>query len=305
MIKFNPMIRFFATIAAAMTVAAAAGQTLPSPAAGVTQVTLPALPTELYFAGERVPMENFDTRESMMRDLLVTCNMHSRTMLTLLNTRRYFAVIEPILARNGVPADFKYLCMAESGLDPNIVSSARAAGLWQIMPGTGSDAGLEVGTEVDERYDVERATEAACRILLASYKRFGSWTLAAAAYNLGDAGLAKRLELQAPLTSYYDIWLPDETRRYLFRVLSFKLLCNNPAACGFGAAEGRYYQPHADYHTVEVSGADIKWPAVAAANGTTYKMLRELNPWIRDYAYANKAGRKLTVKIPDANWRVR
>ncbi len=141
--------------------------------------------------------------------------------------------------------------------------------------------------------------------LLKSHARFGSWTFAAAAYNLGDAGVSKRLGLQAPCRSYYDVWLPDETRRYIFRILSFKLLCENPELYGFEVKDEEYYPALTDYHTVTVAGPDIKWPEVAAAHGTTYKLLRELNHWIRDYAYANRNGRTLTLKIPDKGFRER
>lgn len=267
------------------------------------RVVVPMLPPTLDFAGENVPLGNFDTRESLLREMLITCNMHSRTTLTLLQSERYMAIIKPILRELGVPEDFVYLCMAESGLDPNAMSVAKAAGLWQLMPATGTAAGLEVNAEVDERYDVERATRVAARHLLDSYQRFGSWTLAAAAYNLGDAGVSRRLELQAPYTSYYDVWLPDETRRYIFRILSFKLLCNNALAYGFDVRTSDYYPNLTDYHTITTADKNIKWPELAAANGTTYKLMRELNPWIRDYEYANVRGRTLTIKIPNKDLR--
>lgn len=270
---------------------------------GHAPVELPALPAELSFAGERVPLENYDTRESLQREMLVSCYMHSRTMLALLNSKRYFSIIEPILAKNGIPADFKYLCVAESSLDPNVVSSAKAAGLWQIMPGTGRDFGLLVGSEVDERYDIEKATEVACKHLLKSKEKFGTWTMAAAAYNLGDAGVGKRVDLQTGIDNYYDIWLPGETRRYLFRILAFKVLFEDPAAYGYNISDDQYYKVLDDYRTVTVSDAEIKWPEFAARHGTTYKMLRELNHWIRDYQYSNKGGRTLTVKIPNEGFR--
>ena len=266
-------------------------------------VIVPALPTQLSFAGERVPLENYDTRESLLRELMVSSYMHSRTLITLLNSRRYFSIIEPILERNGVPVDFKYLCVAESGLDPNIVSPAGAAGLWQIMPGTGRDFGIETGSEVDERYNIEKATEVACQHLLKSKEKFGTWTLAAAAYNLGDAGVEKRMGLQAGVSDYYDLWLPDETRRYVFRILSFKLLFDNPVAYGYMVGDDDYYKVLDDYHIVTIAEKNIKWPEFAAQHGTTYKMLRELNHWIRDYAYANAKGKTLSVKIPDDGFR--
>ncbi len=264
---------------------------------------VPQIPEELDFAGERVPLENYDIRESLIRELLTTSNMHSRTSITILNSDRYLSIIKPILKAKGVPEDMIYLCMAESGLDPNIVSSAKAAGLWQLMPETGREEGLEVGPEVDERFDIERSTRVAADYLLKSYERFGSWTLAAAAYNLGNGGVSKRLDLQAPCKSYYDIYLPDETRRYMFRILSFKLLMQNPLVYGYDIKGADMYRELTDYHTVTTSEKEIKWPEFAAIHGTTYKMLRELNHWIRDYAYANKNGRTLNVKIPNKGFR--
>lgn len=265
-------------------------------------IALPALPEKLDFAGEEVPLAYFDVREALQRELLVTSYMHSGTFRTLLNMKRYFSVIEPILERNGIPDDFKYLCMAESALNPETVSPAGAAGLWQFMPKTGREYGLAVGPQVDERYDIEKSTEAACAYLRDAYERFGSWTLAAAAYNAGNAGVGRRMEIQGT-ENYYDTFLPQETMRYLYRILSLKIVGSNPEAYGFRLHEDDYYGPLDDYRTVEVGGRDIKWPEVAGRYGTNYKMLRLLNPWMRDYVYDNKEGRILKVKVPGRNFR--
>lgn len=266
------------------------------------KVVLPSVPYNMEFAGERVPLENFDTRESLQRELLVTVYMHSSTMRALLHTKRYFAIIEPILEANGIPADFKYLAMAESALNPNVVSSARAAGIWQIMPGTGRDHGLLVGGEVDERYDIAKSTKVACQHLRKSYDEFGSWALAAAAYNLGDAGVRKRINKQG-VTNYYDAFLPEETLRYMFRVLSFKLVTENPSFYGYMIQSGDYYPPLDNYYEITVDDLNIDWSEVARKNGTNYKMLRQLNHWIRDYEYRNVSRKKLTVKIPGPGFR--
>jgi hypothetical protein len=267
-------------------------------------VLIPPMPRQLDFAGEKVPLEHFDTRESLTRELLATGYLHSRTILTLLATTRYFPVIEPILRRHGIPEDFKYLCMAESGLNPNIQSPAGAAGLWQFMQGTGREYGLFIGTgsSVDERYHIEKSTEAACRFILDAKNKLGSWTLAAAAYNLGLAGVQTRMQKQS-LTEYYDLFFPEETMRYVFRILSFKLITSNPAAYGFAVAPGEYYRPLEASREIRVDSATIDWPAVAREQGTNYKMLRELNPWIRDYTYANPSGRTFIVKIPGEGFR--
>ena len=260
-----------------------------------TQV--PPLPAKLEFAGEAVPLGNYDTRESLTREMLTTLYMHSRTMQTLLASERYFAIIEPILKKYGVPDDFKDLCMAESGLNPEARSGAGAAGLWQLMPAYAKSAGLLVGGEVDERYHVEKSTEAACQYLVDAKRRLGSWTLAAASFNAGVAGVSRRLEKQG-VTSYYDLFLPSETLRYVFRVLSFKLLVGDPGAYGYRIGTEDYYKPLPEYKEVTVDSPTIDWTAFARGHGTNYKLMRELNPWIRDYDHNNKAGRSYVVKIP-------
>ncbi len=269
---------------------------------GFAQVEVPPLPARLDFAGEPVPMQNQDTRESLMREMLTTFYMHSRTLQTILASERYFAVIEPILAKYGVPDDFKYLCMAESGLNPEARSGAGAGGLWQLMPAYAKSAGLLVGDEVDERYHIEKSTEAACRYLIDAKRRLGSWTLAAAAFNAGVAGVSRRLEKQG-VESYYDLFLPNETLRYVFRVLSFKLLMSNPAAYGYKIDKKEYYPLLPAYEEVTVDDPEIDWAAFAREHGTHYKQIRQLNPWIRDYDHANKAGRSYTVKIPKGSAR--
>lgn len=274
----------------------------PTVNSGFARVEVPPLPDKLDLAGEPVPMQNQDTRESLMREMLTTLYMHSRTMQTLLASKRYFAIIEPILAKYGVPNDFKYLCMAESGLNPEARSGAGAGGLWQLMPAYAKSAGLLVGDEVDERYHIEKSTEAACRYLIDAKRRLGSWTLAAAAFNAGVAGVSRRLEKQG-VESYYDLFLPNETLRYVFRVLSFKLLMSDPAAYGYQIDKKEYYPLLPAYEEVTIDDPEIDWAAFAREHGTHYKQIRQLNPWIRDYDYTNKAGRSFTVKIPKGSAR--
>lgn len=267
-------------------------------------VMIPPMPAQLDFAGERVPLEHYDTRESLIREMSVSCYMHSRTLLTLLATTRYFPVIEPILKKHGIPEDFKYLCMAESGLNPNVRSTAGAAGLWQFMEPAGKEFGLFIGTNrlVDERYHIEKSTEAACKYILDAKRRLGSWTLAAAAYNAGVGGVQTRMQKQG-VKDYYDLFLPDETMRYVFRILSFKLITPDPDRYGFVIARDDYYKPLTDYYEIEVNDATIDWSAVAQSQGTNYKMLRELNHWIRDYTYTNSGKRTFTVRIPNEGFR--
>ncbi|MCX4358343.1 MAG: lytic transglycosylase domain-containing protein [Rikenellaceae bacterium] len=264
-------------------------------------VVVPPVPEKINFAGESVPTGNFDTRESLYEECGVTMYMHSRTLNSLRASKRYFAIIEPILAENGIPDDFKYMAMAESSLNPEAYSAARAAGLWQIMSSTAADNKLEVNDYVDERYNIEKATRVACKYIRQARERFGSWTMAAASYNLGMAGLAKRVAVQKT-ADYYDLWLPAETMRYMFRIISLKLATENPEAYGFRIDDEDYYLPFVT-RDITVSGPDIDWVKVARDNGTDYKILRELNPWIREYKHPNKTARSYTVKVPAPGMR--
>ncbi len=292
----------FCLLIAAISLPSLNGQLYQRSTPEMANVALPPIPYQLDFAGERVPLENFDTRESLLKDLLVTCYMHSRTMQTLLAASRYFPVIEPILEKNGVPEDFKYLCMAESSLNPNARSGAGAAGLWQFMPATGKEFGLLVDNGVDERYHIEKSTEAACKYLLDARARLGSWALAAASYNLGIGGVQTRQKKQG-ITDYYDMFLPDETMRYVFRCLTFKLVYENPEMYGFRIDSASRFKPFDRYREITVDAVEIDWAKVALDNGTNYKMLRELNPWIRDYTYKNSSRRAFRVKIPPGDFR--
>jgi hypothetical protein len=189
------------------------------------------LPNEVYFAGERVPLENFDTRESLDRELLMTTYRHSSTILIIKRANRYLPVIEKVLKENNIPDDFKYLVAAESEF-ANVVSPAGAVGFWQIMPATGRDQGMEINADVDERYDVEKSTRVACDYLKKSYERYGNWALAVASYNGGRGRIDEQLKLQNQ-KSYYDLLLTEETARFVFRVMAYKLVLSNPAAYGF------------------------------------------------------------------------
>jgi hypothetical protein len=265
-------------------------------------VFVPNLPRELTFAGERVPLEYAEVREALEREMTVTMFMQSRTLRTLRMTTRYFPVIAPIMKKYGIPEDFKYLCMAESGLDPNTVSPAGASGLWQLMKSAARDYGIETGDNVDLRFHVERSTEAACQYLRDAYKRYGNWTMAAASYNAGLAGVSKRIGIQG-VKSYYDLFLPEETMRYVYRILSCKLLVENPERYGFHLRRRDYLPAFENYRTVTVNAQNINWSALAAKYGTCYKVLRILNPWIRSYEYANKAGTTYAVKVPTEGFR--
>lgn len=280
-----------------------------STSSGATEATIDQrgvyiadVPNQLTFAGEQVPLKYPYVKEAIEREVLTTMCMHTRTMLTLRNIKRYFPVIEPILKKNGIPDDFKYLCLAESGLDVNAQSSAKACGLWQFISSAAKTYNLETGDNVDLRYHVEQSTEAACRYLKAAYEKLGNWTMAAASYNVGQAGVDRRANTQN-VENYWDLFLPEETMRYVPRILSWKIIANAPHKYGFLLKEDHYFKPFKNYTEVTIDSANIDWSEFAAKNNTNYRMLRILNPWIRSYDYDNKSGKSYTVKIPNKSFK--
>ncbi|SFZ92506.1 Transglycosylase SLT domain-containing protein [Flaviramulus basaltis] len=253
------------------------------------------VPENLDFAGESMPLKNPDILERMDRELLVNTYWQSNGLLMFKRSEKYFPIIEPILAKNGIPDDFKYLAVIESGLT-NAVSPAGARGVWQIMPATGRENGLEVNDNVDERYHLEKATEVACKYLLKSKEELGSWTLAAAAYNAGNAGVSKRLKEQE-VTGYYDLLLGEETGRYLFRIVALKEILSHPAKYGFNFREKDLYKNVPTY-TVEVDTAVTDFSKFAQNFRINYKILKLHNPWLRE-PYLNNRSRKLYhIEIP-------
>ena len=253
------------------------------------------LPGDLFFAGEPVPMDDPGVRERYDRELLVNTYWQSSTLLMLKRANRWFPVIEPILMAHGVPDDFKYLALAESNLT-NVVSPAGATGFWQILQGTGRDLGLEINDYVDERYHVEKATAAACLYLLDARERYGSWTMAAAAYNIGNSRLRRILDNQR-VDSYYDLFLNEETSRYVFRILAIKNILENPQASGFHIRPDQLYPP-LEYQVLTVDTPITDLTEFAFRHNTTYRVLRELNPWLRRYELPNRSGKTYEIKLP-------
>ncbi|MFW6370560.1 MAG: lytic transglycosylase domain-containing protein [Bacteroidota bacterium] len=253
------------------------------------------IPEGLNFAGEVVPINNFDVRESFDRELLVNTYWQSQTLLFIKRANKYFPVIEKILQENNIPDDFKYLALAESGLQ-NAVSPAGAVGFWQLLKGTAEDYGLEVNREVDERYHMEKATEAACRYLRDSYKLYGNWTMVAASYNMGRNGLRNQVERQKE-SNYYDLLLNDETSRYVFRILAIKSILNDSEKYGFYVKNKDLYQ-HIPYYEVEIDSAVLDFADFAKLHNTNYKMLKYLNPWLRDRYLTNRHKNTYVIKIP-------
>ena len=200
----------------------------------------------------------------------------------------------------GIPDDFKYVAVAESDLS-NVVSPVKATGFWQFMSGTAKEYGLELNSEVDERYHLEKSTEAACRFFLKSYERYGNWTMVAASYNRGANGINRQVEIQQQ-DNYYNLLLPEETSRYIFRILSFKTIFSDPESYGFYIPDKHMY-PEIEYKTVSVDTAISSFAAFAIDFGTNYKMLKALNPWLRQPYLTNKAGKKYNIKVPLAGAR--
>lgn len=248
---------------------------------------------DIYFAGERVPLEMFNIRERYERELLSNTYFHSNTMVLLKRSKRWFPVIEPILQKYGVPEDFKYLCVIESYLS-NVVSPAGAAGFWQFMKATAQEYDLEINKEIDMRYNVELETEAACKYFLKAYERFGSWTLVAAAYNAGSSRVSKFMKEQGA-SSYYDLLMSEETERYVFRILAIKTILENPEKHGFYISQT--YEPY-KYKTVTVDKSIDNLADFAKEHDITYKLLKVFNPWLRSNSLNVKEGKVYEIKIP-------
>jgi hypothetical protein len=254
-----------------------------------------SVPKSLNFAGEAMPLNNPDILERMDRELLVNTYWQSNGLLMFKRAAKYFPIIEPILKKNGIPDDFKYLAVIESGLT-NAVSPAGARGVWQIMKTTGKENGLEINSNVDERYHLEMSTEVACKYLLKAKEQLGSWTLAAAAYNAGNAGVSRRLKEQ-DVTDYYDLLLGEETGRYLFRIVALKEILNHPNTYGFNFSENDLYTTVPTYK-VEVDTAVADFSQFAKKFGINYKLLKLHNPWLREPHLNNKSGKNYSIDIP-------
>ncbi len=254
------------------------------------------LPDSLDFAGEKVPMDRPDVREKLDKELLINVYWQSFALLKFKRAAKYFPVIEPILKKYGIPDDFKYLAVAESNLDPTVVSPAGAKGIWQWMKEPATQYGLLITNQVDERYHIEKSTEAACKYLSDAKEKFGSWTLAAAAYNRGMKGLEKALTNQQA-DNYWDLYLNPETARYIYRILAIKEIMEHPGDYGFHFRDSDLYRFPA-FKTVSVDTTEIDWVDWAKKHHVTYLQLRTLNPWIIDYNFKSEQKRHFDIKIP-------
>ena len=260
-----------------------------------TIFAIPKPSSTIYFANERVPLENPDIWERYDKELLKNTYWQSNTLLLHKRAAKYFPVIETILKKNNLPDDFKYLALIESGLE-NVTSPAGAKGFWQIMKSTAKEFNLEVNSEVDERYHIKKSTQAACDFLNSAKAKFGSWTLAAAAYNMGRSGLLKQMNRQKSYT-YYDLLLNNETSRYVFRILAIKEIIENPKKYGFQFRKEDLYENIPTYE-VMVDTSINSWADFSKEYGINYKILKLHNPWLRESYLTNKLKKKYYIEIP-------
>ncbi len=262
------------------------------------RISSPPIPEELVFCNERVPLEDFDVYERIDREFLVNTYWHSATLLYLKRANRWFPVIEPILKRNGIPEDFKYMSVAESGII-NSVSPDGATGFWQLMEAAAKKYGLEINAEVDERYNMEKSTQAACDYLKEAHAKFGNWTMAAASYNMGLDGARKQIERQKT-KNYYNLLLNDETFRFIARIVTLKEIFKEPKKYGF------YFSEDDLYPEIETDDLQVNYPIkdlaeFAKIHGINYKILKLFNPWLRENFLKNKSGKTYHIKIPRDN----
>ncbi|MAN58647.1 MAG: murein transglycosylase [Flavobacteriaceae bacterium] len=255
------------------------------------------IPDSMEFAGEPVPLDDPDIRERFDRELLVNTYWQSNGLLILKRANRYFPILEPLLEKYGLPDDFKYLAVAESGLENNS-SPAGAAGFWHFLKSTGREYGLEINDYVDERYHLEKATKVAAEYLKSSKERFGSWTMAAAAYNAGNYGVSKQVDRQKSNENYYNLLLNDETSRYVFRILAFKEIMSNPQKYGFNFRQQDLYHPIPTYK-VKVDTPVTDFAEFAKQHGISYKILKIHNPWLRETYLKNSSGKEYLIEIPE------
>ena len=252
-------------------------------------------PEKVDFCDEVAPLEILDVKERLDRELVVNANLHGSTILILKRANRVFPIIEPILAKNGVPDDFKYLAVIESALI-NATSPSGAKGVWQFMPETAREKGMEVNDIVDERYNLTKSTEAACQYLLAAKAKLGTWTMAAASYNGGMAGVSKQIDNQK-VNNYYDLLLTDETYRYVFRILALKEIMKNPSLYGFNLQNEKLY-PKIETKKIVVDSTITNLANFATKQGVNYKTLKIYNPWLRDTKLDNKTKKVYELELP-------
>lgn len=267
-----------------------------SPVTEFSDVVIPEFPLQTKFANEPISLDRLDLYERFDRELTTLCYMHSSTSLAIKRANRYFPIMEPILKEEGIPTDFLYLAVIESTLSPRALSPAKAAGIWQIMARTGREYGLEVNNDIDERYHIEKATRAACRYLKDAYKKYGNWATVAASYNAGMGRISTELDKQLA-DHTFDLWLNEETSRYVFRILAMKEIFSNPSKYGYKLKTNQLYQP-IGYTLVKVDTTITDLARFAQSQGISYAQLKEANPWLRTRTMPDKSRKVYYLKIP-------
>ena len=263
---------------------------------GVYKYYPPELPRTLDFAGERMPLDRWDVRERLEREMMVNTYMHGSTLYILKLSTRYFPLIEERLRANGVPDDFKYLCIAESSLQQSSLSPVGAASFWQFMKETATRYGLEVNNEVDERFNIRKATDAACVYFKEAYGKFGTWTAAAASYNCGMTGYANQSDFQQA-TNFYDLAFTEETSRYIYRIAALKYIVSSAKSLGMIVPSSEAYRPIRT-KSIMVDATVNNLSDFAITHGSNYKMLKLINPWLRAHSLPVKSGKSYTIELP-------
>lgn len=261
-----------------------------------SKVVNPSIPKSITFAGQKIDFDRIDMYERLDRELTSLSYTHGNTLLVIKRANRIFPLLAPILKENGLPLDFLYLACTESMLDARAYSPAKAAGIWQFIPATGKSYGLEINDYVDERLNLEKATAAACKYLNESYQKYGNWESVACAYNAGNGRITSELSKQQ-VSSAFDLHLVSETSRYMFRILAYKLIIENPQKYGFSITEEQLYYP-VECDVVEINTPIEDWPTWSKEHGITFAQLREQNPWIQAKHLINKTGKVYKVRIP-------
>lgn len=259
---------------------------------------IPDIPEYCIFAGDTIRFDNDDMRERLDRELIAFTFSHSTSILMLKRAPKYFPIVEPVIRSYGMPDDIKYLMVIESNLDPRAVSTAGAAGLWQFTEATGRQYGLEVNSNIDERYNIEKATAAALKYLKAAYGKYGDWLTVAASYNAGQNRISSEIVKQREGKAV-DLLLPNETSRYIFRLLAAKMMFENPQAFGFTLSPDELYRPTPVRQKVETTDEIPNLVDFAEKYGTSYYELKNANPWLREDKLKNSSHRQYIITIPD------
>ena len=255
------------------------------------------IPAKISFAGQVISLERYDMHERFDREQIIIAYNHSVSFMVIKRANRYFPIIEPILKENGVPDDFKYLAVIESNLDPRAVSGAHAAGIWQLMPKTAQQFGLEVNDEIDERYHIEKSTIAACKYLKSAFGKYKNWATVATSYNAGMGRISQEKENQQVEDSF-DLLLTSESSRYVFRILAMKQFLENPKAFGYTIGHDEFYHTIGTTN-VKIKGAVPDWTKFTSQYGISYAQLKDFNIWLRDRKLTNPTGKEYVLQLPN------